>query len=138
MKKILTILLAACMVFSFTCTSAFATDGIQISEESATGTPRAGNLLVMSPTLFSGHLYRSVTPAKGETLKIAVSLTGSSSCTLKVTKNGGWWASTTITIPCDGTTHQYVLIENCNGEPYELNFYQPVEGTLTAIVYSSP
>jgi len=60
------------------------------------------------------------------------------SCTLKVTKNGGWWASTTITIPCDGTTHQYVLIENCNGEPYELDFYQPVEGTLTAIVYSSP
>lgn len=136
MKKILTILLAACMLFSFTCTSAFAADGIQISEESATVTPRAGNLLVMSPTFFSGHLYRSVTPAKGETLKIAVSLQGTSPCSLKVTDSQS--KSTSITVPCDGKTYQYVLFENCNGGTYKFDFYQSVEGTLTAIIYSSP
>lgn len=71
--------------------------------------------------------YFKVTPAKGTNLKIIAgcvsSYGGVSMSPLKVTvtKNGGWWPSKTLTIPADGSTNTYTLIENCNGEPYTIN-----------------
>ena len=74
-----------------------------------------------------------VTPAKGTNLKF-VGNARDNIVTLKVYKNGGWWASTTITLPEDGAAKTYDLITNCNGEEYELVFSTGGIGTVIGYI----
>ena len=62
-----------------------------------------------------------VTPAKGTNLKF-IGTVHDDDVTLKVYKNGGWWASTTITLQQDAPVATYNLINGCNGEEYTLIF----------------
>ena len=71
-----------------------------------------------------------VTPAKGTNLKF-IGTAHFNDVTLKVYKNGGWWASTTITLNQDATVATYNLITNCNGEEYTLIF--TTIGTATVL-----
>ena len=74
----------------------------------------------MNVDFIDSHTVK-VTPAKGTNLKF-IGTVHDSDVTLKVYKNGGWWASTTITLKEDAAVATYNLITNCNGEEYTLIF----------------
>ena len=81
-------------------------------------------------------IYR-ICPYKGEVLKLLINNNinpDSSAITVKVTKNGGWWASKTITIPRGQDVTEYTLIDNCNGEVYTVEFIAD-PGYFVGILY---
>lgn len=82
--------------------------------------------------------YR-ICPAKGATLKLQINNNvnlDTSAITVKVTKNGGWWPSKTITVPRGQETTLYTLIDNCNGEVYTVEFVAD-PGYFVGILYAS-
>lgn len=82
--------------------------------------------------------YR-ICPAKGAVLKLQINNNvnlDTSAVTVKVTKNGGWWPSKTITVPRGQGTTMYTLIENCNGEVYTVEFVAD-PGYFVGILYAN-
>lgn len=81
-------------------------------------------------------VYR-ITPSKGQVLRLQINNSinpDTSAITVKVTKNGGWWPSTTITVPRGQGTTDYILISNCNGEVYTVEF-EADPGYFVGILY---
>ena len=81
-------------------------------------------------------VYR-ITPSKGQVLKLQINNSinpDTSAITVKVTKNGGWWPSATITVPRGQGTTEYTLISNCNGEVYTVEF-EADPGYFVGVLY---
>lgn len=81
-------------------------------------------------------VYR-ITPSKGQVLKLQINNSinpDTSAITVKVTKNGGWWPSATITVPRGQGTTEYTLIGNCNGEVYTVEF-EADPGYFVGVLY---
>lgn len=84
-----------------------------------------------------GSEVKRITPSKGQVLRLRIDNSinpDGSAVTVKVTKNGGWWPSKTITVPRGQGSTDYILISNCNGEVYTVEF-EADPGYFVGILY---
>lgn len=86
-----------------------------------------------------GSATERITPSQGQVLKLQINNNvnpDTSEITVKVTKNGGWWPSKTITVPRGQGTTVYTLIDNCNGEVYTVEF-EADPGYFVGVLYAT-
>lgn len=138
-KRITSLVLALLLCMSFAVPVFAAEVGSEAQEEvhaAAMPAPDARPMEVKTlkelNVNFAGSHTVKVTPAKGTNLKF-IGTAHDNDVTLKVYKNGGWWASTTVTLKEDAAVATYNLITNCNGEEYTLIFTSPVATVLGGI-----
>lgn len=93
--------------------------GEEIGQSTAI-TKSYAELLWVNGVTWQGTIAYKVTPSSGHNLKLVMNNQGQP-VKVKTYRNGGWWASSTITVSNVGTaTHN--LITNCNGETYTVKF----------------
>lgn len=144
MKNFLALCLSCCLSLCIFSVPVFAMETVNLNTElsitetsvNSTITPREVELLWSADgTWFIDSYTISVTPEKGKNLKIIFAATDV--CKIDVTKNGGWWPSTTINYDPNSGTQTIDLIENCNGEPYTIKFTNNTGVTIIARVVQS-
>lgn len=126
-KFFISILMALALIMS-PCTQSIAAetsaDSTTVVSADSEIQPRAVITLLELNGLdvYSGHTETYVvTPKKGSNLKFIGVVQGTQSgIIIKVTKNGGWWASKTLQVNAGTDAATYDLINNCNGEPYTI------------------
>lgn len=142
-KKFLAIAMAIAICFSLSI-SAFAAE-VPTTED--VSTPTAVATIQSNAQILINHVvdpvrgtavYR-ICPDKGEVLKLRIDNSvnpDSSAIKVKVTKNGGWWPSKTITVPRGQASTLYTLISNCNGEVYTVEF-EADPGYFGGVLYAN-
>ena len=50
------------------------------------------------------------------------------------TTNGGWWPSSTVQYQAGSGSQTFILIENCNGQPYTITLRNNTGVTFAAVV----
>ncbi len=98
--------------------------------------PRYVKELWNSGALFFITSYKvRVQPQKG--MKLMLSFGATDTVKISATKNGGWWPSKSVTYQKGSGTQTYDLIDNCNGEPYTLEFKNGTGCTMAAIAFET-
>ena len=53
---------------------------------------------------------------------------------IMTTKNGDWWPSSTVQYQAGSGSQTFILIENCNGQPYTITLRNNTGVTFAAVV----
>lgn len=53
---------------------------------------------------------------------------------IMTTTNGGWWPSSTVQYQAGSGSQTFILIENCNGQPYTITLRNNTGVTFAAVV----
>ena len=135
-KKLLAVLCAFVLCLSLS-TTAFAQNTPQVTKatESKLSNARGyATLLKVGPYYaFNGSKSFTVTPQKGHNLTVQVNTTGSE-VTVKAKKVGSLFYESSVTVPPDGSTHTYKMINNCNGGNYQVTFQSNGVATFSATI----